>query len=191
MVIFNFSNFQAKFLNRIQEHQQHISPLLLHQYKTIDNINLNLLLDISSHFVALLENINFNHYLNDLRSETEFLSVSKKKLWKTGMHSIHLETLFCFPCQNFIFEKYSLFMIFFVSYNGAELFLNCLEYNAPFFHIQGISGVFRQNMHFLMLMFFVPCSIFQIISEFVSDLMHLFFHQLFCKICILYQTEML
>ena len=37
-------------------------------------------LEISSHFLALLENINFNHYLNDLRSETEFLSVSKKKL---------------------------------------------------------------------------------------------------------------
>ena len=37
-------------------------------------------MEISSNFVAFLENMNFNHYLNDLRSEKKFLSVSKKAM---------------------------------------------------------------------------------------------------------------
>ena len=42
-----------------------------------------------------------------------------------NFQQVHTEVLFCSPCQNFTFEKHSLFTIFFsVSQNGAKLTKN-------------------------------------------------------------------
>ena len=95
------------------------------------------------------------------------------------MHSIRSETLFCFPCQNLIFEKHSLFTIFFVSRNGSRLFLKSFGNLMPLFSYSRNFEFFFQTKYiyifFLMLVFFLSCSICQIIFEFTLDLIQSYF----------------
>ena len=49
--------------------------------------------------MASLENMNFNYYLNDLRLETEFLSVSKKSYEKPVCTQNIRKLYFVFPVQ--------------------------------------------------------------------------------------------